>query len=278
MPGQARPDERRDGNPGRPNVFVNDRNGQPVLARAEHPHALPVNRVPLAKAIAMPILAPNARPEDREHLDQVQRNLQAHLIAVSEADQPSNIIRMRDFAREQYFNNYQATIANQQYVINRQNTFINALEQNQWPVWYQPQPGYQFSNGFTFGDTLRADLNWLRWGWHPYYGPRPEGFVCARDYVPTPWIYIPAYGTWRQPGINAYVPYGPPFDYTGPISVEVFEPRSVNVGLPFGAFLPQQVVNVVYFYNAYYFPEFERYGYMNRHGNWIWLNLDGQPY
>ena len=139
-------------------------------------------------------------------------------------------------------------------------------------------PTINSASGFTFGNSIQADLNWLRWGWHPYYGPQPDGFVCARDYAPTPWIYIPAYGTWRQPGINAYVPYGPPEDYTGPISVEVFEPRQVNVSVPFGGWMPQQVINAVYFYNAYYFPEAGRYGYMNRHGNWIWLNLDAAPF
>ena len=68
--------------------------------------------------------------------------------------------------------------------------------------------------------SLANGLDWLRWGWHPYYGPLPDGFV-ATDYVPTPWIYFPAYGLWRQPGIMGWAPSGPPFNYSGPISVEV---------------------------------------------------------
>jgi hypothetical protein len=262
----------------RPGAFASDRAGNAVLTRAAAPPQITASRLALSKAIAMPVLAQNARPEDREHLQEVQRNLQDHMFAVAAADAPSNFHSMPNLARQAYFNNYQATIANQQFIINQQNTYINALAQSQWPTWYQAQPNYQFCNGFTLGDTIKCDLNWLRWGWHPYYGPEPDGFVAARNYFPTPWIFLPAYGTWRQPGVNAYAAYGPPYDYTGPISVEVFEPRHVNVDQPFGGWLPQQVINAVYFYNAFYYPEFGRYGYMNRHNNWIWLNLGTQPF
>ena len=257
--------------------FANDLGGNPISHRAERPTPITDNRLPLNKAIAMPELAHNASNEDRDHLREVQRNLQAHLIAVSAADRPQDWERRRDFAREQYFNNYQATIANQQYQINRQNTFINALEQNQWPYWYQPQPGWQFANGYTFGNSYQ-DLSWLRWGWHPYYGPQPDGFICAQDYFPTPWVFIPAYGTWRQPGLNAYAQSGPPYDYTGPISVEVFEPRQINVSHPFFGGMPPQVMNAVYMFNAYYNPQMGRYGYTNQYGNFIWLDLNPLPF
>jgi hypothetical protein len=266
------------GRPGGAAAFARDRSGSPVFGRAAAPAQLSAPRLALQKAIAMPVLAPGASAADQAHLQEVQNNLQQHMYAVSAAYAPSNFNSMPNFAQQAYFNNYQAMIGNQQFIINRQNTFLNALEQSQWPVWYQPQPGWQFVNGFTLGNVINADLNWLRWGWHPYYGPQPEGFVCASNYVPTPWIYMPAYGTWRQPGVNAYAAYGPPFDYTGPISVEVFEPRRVSVDIPFGGLLPQRVINAVYFYNAYYYPEFGRYGYMNRHNNWIWLNLGTQPF
>jgi len=263
---------------GQPAAFVHDRGGNPVSSRAAAPPQLTVQRMPLEKAIAMPIIDRNASAADREHLQQVQNNLQAHMYAVAAADAPSNYHDLGRLAREAYFNNYQANIANQILTINRQNTFINALEQNQWPAWYQPEPNWQFCNGFTLGNAINCDLNWLRWGWHPYYGPQPEGFVCSRNYMPTPWIYLPAYGTWRQPGVNSYAAYGPPFDYTGPISVEVFEPRQVSFDVPFLGMLPQRVINAVYFYNAFYYPDFGRYGYMNRHNNWIWLNLGTSPF
>jgi hypothetical protein len=259
-------------------TFAKDRGGNPVFSRAAAPAQITAARLPLQKAVAMPFLGANARPEDNVHLQEVQRNLQEHLFAVAAADAPSNFHSMPNFAQQAYFNNFQTMINNQQLTINRQNTFINALEQSQWPVWYQPQPNWQFANSMTLGNSIIADLNWLRWGWHPYYGPQPDGFVCAVNYVPTPWIYVPAYGTWRQPGVNAYSAYGPPYDYTGPISVEAFEPRRVKVDIPFGSFLPERVINAVYFYNAYYYPEFGRYGYMNRHNNWIWLNTGAQPF
>ncbi len=259
-------------------TFAKDRGGNPVFSRAATPAQITAARLPLQKAVAMPFLGANARPEDTAHLQDVQRNLQEHMFAVAAADAPSNFHSMPYFAQQAYFNNFQAMINNQQLTINRQNTFINALEQSQWPVWYQPQPNWQFANSMTLGNSIIADLNWLRWGWHPYYGPQPDGFVCSVNYVPTPWIYIPAYGTWRQPGVNAYSAYGPPYDYTGPISVEAFEPRRVKVDIPFGSFLPERVINAVYFYNAYYYPEFGRYGYMNRHNNWIWLNTGSQPF
>jgi actin-related protein len=262
---------------GRPGVFVNDRGGNPVTARQSAPPPISSARLPLQRAIAMPVLAAQASAADREHFQEVQRNLQAHLIAVAAADAPSNYHDLGRLAREAYFNNYQANINNQILTINRENTFINALAQEQWPAWYQPDPNWQFCNGFTLGNSVVADLNWLRWGWHPYYGPAPEGFICARNYVPTPWIYLPAYGTWRQPGVNSYAQYGPPYDYTGPISVEVFEPRTLNVNVPFLGMLPERVINAVYFYNAYYYPDFGRYGYMNRHNNWIWLDLNPMP-
>jgi hypothetical protein len=263
---------------GRSASFAKDRSGNPVFGRSTAPAQMTAPRLALQKAVPMPFLPANANAGERQHLEDVQNNLQQHMYAVAAADAPANFNSMPKFARQAYFNNYQTMINNQQFIINRQNTFLNPLDQNQWPVWYQPQPNWQFCNGFTLGGSAVADLNWLRWGWHPYYGPQPDGFVCANDYVPTPWIYVPAYGTWRQPGVNSYAAYGPPYDYTGPISVEVFEPRHVNVDIPFVGSLLQRVINAVYFYNAYYYPEYGRYGYMNRHNSWIWLNLGTQPF
>ncbi|HEY9758172.1 MAG TPA: hypothetical protein V6C97_23605 [Oculatellaceae cyanobacterium] len=103
-------------------------------------------------------------------------------------------------------------------------------------------------------------MDWLRCGWHPYYGPPPDGFLCASDYIPTTWIYFPAYGLWQQPGVYSWAPSGPPFEYTGPITVEVLEPRHVHVRDPYTGWERTQVMNVVYLYKAFYDEEYEHWG------------------
>jgi hypothetical protein len=186
---------------------------------------------------------------------------------------PQNGAGIRNSTVNNYFNNYRATVNNRQISINRQNTNFYNVPPTQFPQWWQPDAGWTYSNGFTIG-SLPCNSDWLGYGWHPYWGPPPDGFVCESDYVPTPWFYIPAAGLWRQPGVMGYADYGPPYDYEGPITVEVMEPRHVHVRDPFTGWTNDRVINVVYFYNAYYYPEFERYGYMNRHGYFIWLNFD----
>ena len=43
--------------------------------------------------------------------------------------------------------------------------------------------------------------------------------------------------------------------------------------VPFAGLLPERIINAVYMYNAFYYPEFGRATvYMNRNNNWIWLN------
>jgi hypothetical protein len=222
----------------------------------------------------MPVLEPGASPQEQEHAAAATKNLQAHLIAVQGNQAPQNVPAIRNSTVNNYFNNYRTTINNRQISINRQNTNFNIVPPTQFPHWYQPEPGWTYSNGFCLGNLITVGADWLGWGWHPYYGPPPEGFVCESDYIPTPWVYVPAAGLWRQPGVMGYADYGPPYDYEGPITVEVMEPRHIHVRDPFTGWMNDRVVNVVYFYNAYYYPEFERYGYMNRHGYFIWLNLD----
>ncbi len=237
------------------------------------PRALPGQSVPLNKALSMPVLAEGANAQQQEHAQQVQQNLQAHLMAFPLNQGPTNINAIRNASINNYFNNYRGNWNNQAYEINRANTFVNQLPPNDYPYWYHPEPNWVFANSFVFGNNMNCGLDWLRWGWHPYYGPPPEGFVCAADYIPTPWIYIPAYGVWRQPGLMGYAESGPPYDYTGPISVEVLEPRHVSVRDPYTGYMDARVVNVVYMYNAFYYPEEERWGYMNRHGYFLFLNL-----
>jgi hypothetical protein len=244
------------------------------FVRAAKPKPLSATVVPTAKAVSMPVLEPGASPQEQEHAAAATKNLQARLIAVQGNQAPQNVPAIRNSTVNNYFNNYRTTINNRQISINRQNTNFNIVPPTQFPHWYQPEPGWTYSNGFCLGNLITVGADWLGWGWHPYYGPPPEGFVCESDYIPTPWVYVPAAGLWRQPGVMGYADYGPPYDYEGPITVEVMEPRHIHVRDPFTGWMNDRVVNVVYFYNAYYYPEFERYGYMNRHGYFIWLNLD----
>ena len=247
---------------------------QAGAARPFKAKTLAVSAVPIEKAVPQPVLEPNANAGEQQHAQAVTANLQHHLFAVPGAQAPQNLSPVVNDWRNNYFNNYSAVVNNRRISINRQNTNVSYFQPNQYPTWYQPQPNWVLSNGFTLGNDIHCGLDWLQWGWHPYYGPPPEGFVCADDYFPTPWVFIPAYGVWRQPGEFAYSPAGPPYDYTGPISVEVLEPRHVRTRDPYSGWVSDRVINVVYFYNAFYYPEFERWGYMNRHGYFIWLNLD----
>jgi hypothetical protein len=243
------------------------------IMRPVQPRPITEKPMPLEKAVSMPVLDPNLNAEEREHANAVLHNLQAHLYAVPGSHGPQNYSTVSTNYINNYINNYQTYVNNQPIVINRQNTFCNVVPSWQYPAWYQPQPGWVFANGFNLGNLFRIGLDWLGFGWHPYYGPQPEGFVCASNYVPTPWIYVPAYGLWRVAGEPGYAPEGPPYDYTGPISVEVLEPRHIHVRDAFTGWDNTQVVNVMYLYNAFFYPEYERYGYLNRHGYFIWLNL-----
>jgi hypothetical protein len=90
-------------------------------------------------------------------------------------------------------------------------------------------------------------------------------------YVPTPWMYVPWQNQWRQPGMMGWAPGGPPPEYTMPITVQAVEPTQITmlnaVGMPV-----VQTINQVFMYNAYYYPRWGRWGYLNRHGYFIWVN------
>jgi hypothetical protein len=140
-----------------------------------------------------------------------------------------------------------------------------------YPQWYQPLPNWQYASGFNLG-SLNCGPSWLGWGWPSWCGPAPAGFFCGTDYGPTPYIYFPAAGQWREAGVFGWVD-GPDEDYTGPISVEVVEPVEIPVGFnPYGG-PGMEVINQVFMYDAYYFPDAGRWGYMDRHGYFIWLNI-----
>jgi hypothetical protein len=111
---------------------------------------------------------------------------------------------------------------------------------------------------------MNIGMDWLGFGWQPYYGDSPDGFICARDYIPTPWMYESATNQWTQPGLFTYVNEGPNLDYTGPITVEVIEQFRGRRG---------RIINVPYLYDAFYYPDVGRWGYATRQGYFIWLNV-----
>jgi hypothetical protein len=249
-----------------------NRIGTTALTRPASPRPLQEEALPLQKAVSMPVLEENATPEQQEHAQAVIHNLQAHMFAVPGSQAPPNIRAIQKLSLNNYTNNYRAVVNGQPLYINRDNTLVYPVQAGQYPYWYQPEPNWIFSNGFVLGSVLQVGLDWLRWNWHPYYGPPPDGFICSRDYTPTPWVYTPAYGLWTQPGSFSYASTGPDYDYTGPISVEVLEPRQIHVTDPYTGWKQLRTINVVYLYDAYFYPEYERWGYMNRHGYFIWLN------
>jgi hypothetical protein len=231
--------------------------------RPNMPPALRVPPVPLQKAFPMPNFAAHASPDQMNRARMAQLNMTKHLRAVPINQAPRNYARLRTAQLNNYYNN-PMFINNRRYNINRQNTFYYPVQPNYYPSWYQPNPNWIFSNGFTLCNAINVGASWLGYGWQPYYGEPPVGFICASDFIPTPWVYDVASGQWRQPGLYSDVSGGPPYDYTGPITVEVIEP----VAAPNGQF-----VNVPYLYDAFYYPEAGRWGYENQQGYFIWVDF-----
>jgi len=265
--------------PERSNMFGASRpsntsfNPQNVRTRPAQPRPLDVSRIQNNKAISMPYLEGRIGAAEQEHADQVTRNLQEHLVPVAANFAPPEVAQVTTYSMQSYLDNYNTFVNNQPIIINSSNTFCNPVPQYQYPSWYRPEPGWIYSNGFCLGNEYRENMDWLGYGWHPYYGPPPEGFICANNFEPTPWIYVPAYGLWRQPGISGWAPYGPPYDYTGPITVEVLEPRRIESIDPYTGGTHSTTMNVMYLYNAFYYPATEHWGYMNRHRYFVWLNV-----
>ena len=246
----------------------------PNFVRPSTPRALNITPVPLQKAAAVPMFDQALiSAEEREHAQRLMLNLQQHLCPIPMAQAPSNYNVWPQQNLDYYVNNYKTYCNDQPLFITRENTFVNPVPVSDYPYWYQPEPGWVYSNGFTLGNMIRAGLDWLGFGWHPYYGPTPSGFMCAANYMPTPYTYYPAYGLWRVAGTNGWAQGGPPFDYSGPISVEVIEPRRVAIADPITGWRHSRYINVPYLYNAFYYPEFDRWGYANRHKYFVWLNV-----
>jgi len=225
---------------------------------------LKVQPIPLQKAFPMPNFAEHASGDQLNRARMAQNNMMKHLRAVPLNQAPRNYGLFRTRQLQSYYKNYPFHVNNHQYFINRQNTNYYQVQPNYYPSWYQQNPNWVFSNGFTLANAISVGTDWLGYGWQPYYGAPPVGFICARDYIPTPWFYEAATGQWRQPGLYSYVSEGPGYDYTGPITVEVIE----QIVTPNG-----QVVNVPYLYNAFYYPEEGRWAYENRQGYFIWVDV-----
>jgi len=218
----------------------------------------------------MPVLDAAVTEEERAHADQVEQCLREHLVALPSP--PPDYAQVQSNVLNTFLGNYQTNVLGQSVTFNPQDTYVTTVPTYEYPTWWHPAPGWIFSNGFTLGGAVNVGLDWLRWGWHPYYGPPPDGFVCAANYVPTPVIYFPAYGLWRVAGISGWASSGPSVDYTGPISVEVLEHRKATILDPYTGRNVTKIINVPYLYNGFYFPEYGRWGYTNRHGYFILIN------
>jgi hypothetical protein len=240
--------------------------------RASAPPPLSVRPVSIKTAAPPPYIAPNVTGVQRQQALAATQNLQAHLMPVPMAQAPQNMPNIMNQQLAGYMNNYPYNFNGQNYWVNRENTFVNAVGPGYYPPWWNPQPGWRFCNGFTFASLAMPNTGWLQNGWEPYWGPPPQGFVCADNYVPTPWIYIPAMNAWRQPGYPGFAEYGPPLDYTGPITVQITNPVRTVVTDPSG-YPHREWMNQLYFYNAYFFPDYERWGYSNNQGYFVWLNI-----
>ncbi len=103
-----------------------------------------------------------------------------------------------------YLNDYNPVVNGEPISINRGNTYVNPVPPDQYPSWYQPEPGWCYNNGFTLGSTLSVGLEWLGFAWFRMFGMTPDGFLCSTDYIPTPWIYNPMFGRWRYAGVPGW--------------------------------------------------------------------------
>jgi len=242
--------------------------------RPSIPPVLRVPRVPVRQAWPVPFFHPHLNAQQREQAELAQRNMEHHLYAVKADHAPEGWQHYGPAQVNNYMNNYQTTINNRSIWINSGNTYCNPCPASGCPSWYQPTPGWGFTTGLMLG-SISAGLNWLRWGWPGYFGAVPTGFMYQTSYVPTPWMYVPWANQWRQPGVMGYAAEGPPQDYTMPITVQVVEPVQTTMTDPATGETVPTTINQVIMYNAYYYPQFGRWGYMNRQGYFVWVDPNG---
>jgi len=113
---------------------------------------------------------------------------------------------------------------------------------------WSPRGGFQFYGGFYFGGTFFRGA-----------------FFAGSDYCPTEWIFELRAGRWFRPGFG-YVYQAPA--YYGPITVAVDE--QVFAGYDYYGTPVYETVTM--YYNATYYPNVGRYGYVDVDGDFNWLN------
>ena len=241
---------------------ISDRNALPALTSKP---------LPVQKAAPQPFLIRSPSGGERHQAQLFQQNLQSRLTPVPASDAPSTYTELKATQTKNYFNNYPAYVNHQAITINKKNTYIREVPPTQYPAWYERTPGLTYCNSYILGSNVQVNSEFFGLDWPAFYGPAPEGFICQPDFFPTPWIYFPYCDKWRMSGALAFG-QGPDADYTGPITVETMEPVTAKIPDKFG--VPVfQTINVLDFYNAFYYPEIERWGYMNKQGNFVWLNI-----
>jgi hypothetical protein len=230
-----------------------------------------IRPAPAGKSLSQPFVIRNANGEQRKQAQTFQQNWQARLLPVTEAQAPSSRADAKGKQLLAYFDNYPVFVNHQSVTITKKNTFIREVPPTQYPAWYERTPGWTYCNGIVLGGSVQAGPDWFAYEWPAIYGHPPAGFICEPDFVPTPWTYVPYNDTWRQAGELASGD-GPATSYTGPITVEAIESVTAKVPDQFG--VPVfQTMNVLYLYNAFYYPAFERWGYINKQGFFVWLNV-----
>jgi hypothetical protein len=222
-------------------------------------------------AAATPFIIKTATGEQRRQAQVFQSNLQTQLSSVPGTMMPKDFFENKAFQLNTYQSDYPAFVNHQVIAINKKNTYIREVPPTQYPAWYERRPDWTYCNGFVLGSAIQVKSDWFAWDWPAQFGTAPDGFLCRPDYLPTPYFYVSYSDQWRQAGENAYKK-GPDADYSGPISVETVEPLSGTFPDKSGVPTPQ-TINVIYMYNAYYQPEVGRWGYVNRQGNFVWLNI-----
>ncbi|MDR3615904.1 MAG: hypothetical protein P4L53_20265 [Candidatus Obscuribacterales bacterium] len=244
------------------------------------------NPAPFQNAAPAPALQGQVSAAQQAQAGNAYQNMQNNLYPVPMSQAPSGYQQAAAAQTSSYLNNTPASLGGQPVTINSGNTYVSNVPQSNYPSWWgggggagggwgggggfwQPGPGWGWSNGFTIGSILNG-LNWLRYGWPHYYGPPPAGFIYPPGFVPTPWVYNPMMNMWRQPGQMEWDSVPPPAEYTMPITVQVVEPIRILAPSPAGP-VPE-TVNQLVMYNAHYFPAMGRWGYRNRHGCFVWLN------
>jgi hypothetical protein len=132
----------------------------------------------------------------------------------------------------------------------------NRLRQNnyrQWPGGWNPGPNagrLGYYSGYS-------------WNGNNY----PFNYYGLAGYCPTPWLFLLSYGEFWAPGsgYTESLPYG----YNQPISIAVEE--VVPFYDAYGNITGYQ--NETFYYNAFWDPNSQAYGYYDYHGAFHWITF-----